>query len=83
MRDLSILIPARNEEFLSNTIDDILKNKRGNTEVIAVLDGYWPDIPVKDHPKVSLIHYEESIGQRAAINVAAKIRDLQGDHEKS
>jgi len=73
MRDLSVLIPARNEEFLNNTIDDIIKNKRANTEVIAILDGYWPDPGIHDHPDVKLIHHTESIGQRAATNEAAKI----------
>jgi glycosyltransferase involved in cell wall biosynthesis len=37
---LSILIPARNEEFLGQTIQNILDNIEANTEVIAVLDGY-------------------------------------------
>jgi len=35
--DLSILIPARNEMFLARTIEDILKNSEGKTEVIFVL----------------------------------------------
>ena len=47
--DLSILIPARNEQFLKNTVEDILKNKRGNTEIIVGLDGEWADPPIQDH----------------------------------
>ena len=39
MRDLSILIPARNEVFLEQTIKNILENAEADTEVIAVLDG--------------------------------------------
>ena len=39
MKDLSILIPARNEQFLKRTIDDILENIEADTEIIAVLDG--------------------------------------------
>lgn len=73
MRDLSILIPARNEIFLQNTIDDILKNKRGNTEIIVVLDGYWPDRGIPDHPDVHIIHHTVSVGQRAATNEAARL----------
>lgn len=73
MRDLSVLIPARKEEFLQNTIDDILKNKRANTEIIVVLDGYWPDKPIPDHKDVSIIHHTESVGQRAATNEAARL----------
>jgi glycosyltransferase involved in cell wall biosynthesis len=72
-RDLSILIPARNEIFLARTIQDILTRKRANTEVIAVCDGGWPEPSVPDHPDVTLIYYPKSIGQRAATNQAAKL----------
>ena len=44
--DLSILIPARNEMFLARTIEDILTNIEGNTEIIAILDGCWADPPI-------------------------------------
>jgi len=72
-RDLSILIPARNEMFLKKTIDNILENIEADTEVIAVLDGYWPEEPIPDHERVVIIHYSKSIGQRAATNVAARM----------
>lgn len=68
---LTIVIPARNEMFLSRTIDDIMEKIRGNTDVIVVLDGA-PAVPaIKPYPKVTVIEYKESIGQRAATNVAA------------
>lgn len=73
MTDLSVLIPARNEMFLAKTIEDILENVEGNTEIIAVCDGNWPKPPVKNHSRVSLIYHSESIGQRAATNEAAKL----------
>lgn len=71
--DLSIIIPSRNEMMLSRTIDDILDKSRGNTEVIAVLDGAWADPPVKDHERVTLIHNSVAVGQRAACNQAASL----------
>ena len=71
--DLSILIPARNEEFLAKTIEDILESTRANTEIIVVCDGNWPNPPIKDYPNVTLIHHSQSIGQRAATNEAAKL----------
>lgn len=73
MIDLSIIIPARNEEFLNQTIDDILRNKRGATEIVVVLDGQWPVEPIPDHEGVTLIYHPESIGQRAACNDAARV----------
>jgi glycosyltransferase involved in cell wall biosynthesis len=71
--DLSVLIPARNEMFLKDTIDNILENIQGDTEIIAVLDGAWADPPIPDHPKVHLIYHSQSIGQRAATNEAARL----------
>ena len=73
MRDLSIIIPARNEMFLRHTIEDILANMKADTEVIAVCDGNWPDPPINDDPRVTLIYHSESIGQRAATNEAARL----------
>ncbi|OGM31444.1 hypothetical protein A2803_05235 [Candidatus Woesebacteria bacterium RIFCSPHIGHO2_01_FULL_44_21] len=73
MSELSILIPARNEIFLAKTIEDILQNIEGDTEIIAVLDGYWADPPVPQHERVTIIHNPESVGQRAATNQAAKL----------
>lgn len=71
--DLSILIPARNEMWLSRTVQDILENIEGDTEVIVIADGSWPDPPINDHPRVHLIYHPVSIGQRAATNEAARI----------
>ena len=73
MRDLSILIPSRNEMFLKNTVDDILSNIEADTEIIVVLDGKWPDPGIPDHPRLNLIYHHQSIGQRAATNEAAKM----------
>src|SRR3990172_4484332 len=72
MRELSILIPARNEIFLARTIQDILEHKRADTEIIAVLDGQWAEPPIEQHPDVTLLYYPESIGQRAATNAPAR-----------
>lgn len=73
MAELSILIPARNEIFLAQTIENVLANIEGDTEVIAICDGNWPDPPVKDHPRVTLVHHTVPIGQRAGTNEAAMI----------
>lgn len=69
---LSILIPARNEEWLARTIQDILENSE-NTQVIAVLDGKWSDPGIPDDDRVTLVYVPESIGQRAATNLACKL----------
>lgn len=73
MKDLSILIPARNEIFLARTIEDILANIEADTEVIAVLDGAWTEPPIPQHERVNVIYLPKSIGQRAATNLACKL----------
>jgi len=72
-KTLSILIPARKEIFLNNTIKDILKNIRGETEIIVVCDGGWPPESIPDNPQVTVIHHSEARGQRAATNDAARL----------
>lgn len=71
--DLSVLIPARNEMFLALTVENILQNKRGKTEVIVALDGQWAKPPIPSHPDVTVIYFPESIGQRAATNQACRL----------
>jgi len=71
--DLSILIPSRNEMFLAKTIENILENIEGDTEIIAVLDGAWAEPRIPDHERVSLIYNPQSIGQRATTNQAARL----------
>lgn len=66
--DLSILIPARSEMFLARTVEELLKNIRGNTEILVGLDGEWADPPVKDHERVTVVYFGTSQGQRAATN---------------
>jgi glycosyltransferase involved in cell wall biosynthesis len=73
MRDLSVLIPARNEQFLKRTIDDVLANMRADTEIIVVCDGGWPTEPTPDHPRVTLVYHAQARGQRQAVNLAAKL----------
>lgn len=75
--DLSILIPARNEMFLAKTVEDIVKNKRGKTEVIVGLDGEWANPPVKQHPDVTVVYFPESIGQRAATNQLCRLSEAK------
>jgi glycosyltransferase involved in cell wall biosynthesis len=82
MYELSVLIPARNEIWLHRTVEDVLANSRGDTEVIVVLDGYeskefpgmtWPEPGIPVHERVTVIHHPVSTGQRASTNEAARV----------
>lgn len=73
MLDLSILIPSRSEMFLKQTIQNILENIEADTEIIAVLDGAWAEPAIPQHERVNIIYVPESIGQRAATNLGARL----------
>ncbi len=72
-KDLSILIPARNEMFLLKTVEDILANIEADTEIIVVLDGELSNPPIPQNPRVNIIYLAKSIGQRAATNLACRL----------
>jgi glycosyltransferase involved in cell wall biosynthesis len=79
---VSIIIPSRNEIFLQKTILDILSKAKGEIEVIAVLDGYWPT-PKKtefwltpaivEDPRISYVHLPTATGMRNAINTGVAV----------
>lgn len=71
--DLSILIPARNEEWLARTVQDILEHKQGKTEIIIGLDGQWATPPIPQHADVTVFYSPVSIGQRGMQNQLARL----------
>lgn len=82
MAKISVVIPSRNERFLSKTIQDILQKAKGEVEVIAVLDGAWPkdhktdywETPaIIDDERVNYVHYSVSRGMRSAINAGVAV----------
>lgn len=76
---LSVIIPSAKEIFLQSTIKDILAKAQEEIEIIAVLDGYWPNPLIEDHPNVILIHWTTNQrkdghrGMRDCINAAVRI----------
>jgi len=72
MVDVSFLIPARNEMFLARTVQDLLENTEG--EILVGLDGCEDETVPKD-PRVIVIKFSESIGQRAITNRLASIAE--------
>ena len=71
MPELSIVIPARNEPYLQQTIDDIFANAIGKIEVIVGLDGYFHAL--KQREGLTVVAEEVSIGQRAMTNRLVRI----------
>ena len=73
MDKVSVIIPAREEPLLQQTIDEVLKNAAEDIEVIVMLDGYWPDPPLKPDDRVVVIHMGQPRGMRANENAAVSI----------
>lgn len=82
MSKLSVLIPTRNELFLSETVDDIFKKAVGDIEVIVSLDQYWPngtntgklpELPADNPNLLTIIHNGRRGGMRGSINAAARM----------
>lgn len=73
MSKVSVVIPSRNEQFLAPTVEDLIAKAAGDIEVIAILDGYWPDPILNDHPNLTIIHRSVPLGMRAGINAGVAI----------
>ena len=71
MSKVSVLIPSRNERFLTQTIRDVLDKAAGDIEVVVALDGY--DTPLVDDPRLKVVHHPDALGMRACINDAASL----------
>lgn len=72
---LSVIIPSYKDPLLQKTIDSILEGSElgDQLEIIAVLDGYWPDPPLKGDPRVKILHLGKNQGMRNAINAGVAI----------
>lgn len=73
MAKVSVIIPGRNEKYLSKTVDEVFAKATGEIEVIVSINGgtTWP-LP-HERPNLVIINESEPIGMRVAINNAAKI----------
>jgi glycosyltransferase involved in cell wall biosynthesis len=73
MSRVTVIIPSRNEPLLRRTVEDLLAKATGDIEIIPILEGYWPDPPLPEDPRVKYIHWGEVKGLRPSINAAASI----------
>ena len=73
MDKLSVIVPSRNCIFLKPTVDDIFEKAASDIEVIVVLDGCWPEVPLSPNKNLVVVHKGEVYGMRANINTAARI----------
>lgn len=66
---LSVIIPSHKCPLLQKTIDSLLENSRGSLEVIVILDGYYPDTPIRNDPRVKVLYSDKNPGMRGSINL--------------
>lgn len=73
----AVIIPARNEPYLTKTVDDVFTKARGEIRVYAILEGYWPegwDKTADKYPgRLVTIHHGQPHGMRSSINQAANV----------
>ncbi len=72
MPELSVIIPNRNCQFTSKTIEDVLRNAGVDVEVIVNVDEKW-STPLVQDKRVTYLHPNSPIGLRAGINVCARL----------
>jgi glycosyltransferase involved in cell wall biosynthesis len=74
---VSVIIPSRNEPHTLPTVRDLLKQARGDVEIVLVLDGWWlPHDDLKElarDPRVHVIHHGAAQGLRPSLNAAATL----------
>jgi glycosyltransferase involved in cell wall biosynthesis len=70
---LSVIIPARNEVWLRNTVEDVLQNSGPQTELIVLMDGAWANPGLVQNDRVQIVHLPASIGQRASTNLGIQL----------
>jgi len=75
MMRLSVIIPSYKDPLLQKTIDSLLESSvlGDQLEVIPVLDGYWPDVPLRNDDRVVVVHLGKNSGMREAINAGVRV----------
>lgn len=68
---ISIIVLARDEEFLKPTLENLIERAEGSIEIICVLDGPT-NYPILEHELVTYIKHEEPHGRRPSTNEAVQ-----------
>lgn len=66
---ISVIVPSFKDPYLPKTINSLLENAQGDIEILAILDGYTPKIPLPDDPRLHVVALPQNLGMRGAINI--------------
>ena len=70
---VSVIIPARKEPYIRETLNDVMSNAEGDIEVILVIDGSMPDYELPDDKRIRVYHNSKVQGLRACLNAAVSV----------
>lgn len=75
---VSIIIPSRNEKYLTPTVQGLLDQAHGDIEILVMLDGGVPEVtPLPDDPRVRVVRRRvdatHEAGMRFCINEGAEL----------
>ena len=73
MTKVSVIIPARKELYLRETLKDLYANAAGEIEVLVVLDGERPEYRIPRRKGLKVLHNKTVKGMRPCINAAAEV----------
>ena len=70
---VSVIMAARKEPYIRETLDAVLSNAVGDIEVILVLDGYIPDYELPEDKRLRIFHNSKVQGLRPCLNAAIDV----------
>lgn len=73
MSKVSVIIPARKEPYIRETLKDVMFNAGGDIEVILVLDGDIPDYELPNDKRLRVYHNSKVCGLRSSLSAAISV----------
>ncbi len=70
---VSVIIPARKEPYIRETLRDLYAGAEGDIEVILVLDGSKPDYEIPEYKGLRIYHNSKPKGLRPCLNAAIDV----------
>ena len=73
MSKVSVIISARKEPYIRETLRDVMDNAAGDIEVILILDGDVPAYELPDDKRIRVYHNSKVCGLRPSIDAAISV----------
>ena len=73
MSKVSVIIPARKEPYIRETLNDVMSRAEGDIEVILILDGDVPDYELPNDKRLRVYHNSKVCGLRSSLSAAISV----------